>query len=209
MIDKEELGKLINKEFLDKLTSIDDLLYKNILLLDRLNENITKLREILAGKEKILLTVEPVSSLFYLPKYDNWEWKPIKLFNKTLKAGDRKIVWDLERSGWGWYALLVSSSPDIKFAIDIHGDSVIEVEYSIRELQQLGAQASVTGFRIVRYHDPTTDDPIPVYSVEWGVGAYNALGIPFRGKNVFALENPTSSDITYTFYAWLLLLKED
>lgn len=175
---------------------------------------IEKQAEITANQQKVLENQAKIlerlsqqlpstfNNSFYMPKSEDWYWKPTALVNKTLRAGKKKVIWDEESTGWLYYVILTANSPYIEYNIDLHGDNVVEIRGSIYTSYAMGLTQNL-GFRVLKYD--TVND---IYTMSFSPGVLGFFGIPFRGRNAFWLSNPTDNDITYTFYSWHILLRE-
>jgi hypothetical protein len=78
----------------------------------------------------------------------------------------------------------------------------LELQVNPKMLYDWGFNASVGGFRVIRY-----DDAAGVYTVEFAPGTLSAFGTPYRDKIRCWLTNPTQLPIKYTFQAWLIQLQ--
>lgn len=173
---------------------------------------VEKQAEVTANQQKVLenqITILKLLSQqlsfnnsFYMPRSEDWYWKPTALVNKTLEARKKYVIWDEKSTGWLYHVILTANSPYIEYNIDLHGDNVVEIRSSIYTAYHQGLTQEL-GFRVLKYD--TTND---IYTMAFSPGVVGFFGIPFRGRNAFWLSNPTDSDITYTFYSWHILLKE-
>jgi hypothetical protein len=77
------------------------------------------------------------------------------------------------------------------------------MQVNAKMLYDWGFNASVGGFRVIRY-----DDTNKVYTVEFSPGMLSAFGTPFRERVRIWLTNPTQLPIKYTFQAWLIQLQK-
>lgn len=119
------------------------------------------------------------------PEAKYWSWKPVRK-EEPIPLGGSLDVYSGIGSGWFYIAVLISNNPFVKICIDAYADGVIEVRDTIYELELRGA-AATNLLKVVMY-----DDFNLLYSVEFTPGILGFMGMPYREKNKFWLENPAS-----------------
>jgi len=141
--------------------------------------------------------IRPPTYLF--PATLVWEFYPIIKKDEVIPAKEKLVIYDEIVSGWLFYAFGECNNPDLTFCIDIYGEGTVEVRFSPKMLYEWGhTQPNIKGFWVSRY-----DDAAKVYVINYSP---QGLGVPFRGRNKFWLENPTDRDITLKYLFGILIL---
>ena len=140
--------------------------------------------------------------MYDFPKQENWKWDPITREYLVLDPGEREELWDKVSSGWLYWVMVISNSPDVRFRVDMYADKVIDIDVTIRYLNRIGFLGTGSGKFLVTKYDETNNLYVAQYT------PLNGLGVPFRGRNVAFVENNTDSTITVELIkAFLITLR--
>jgi len=138
-----------------------------------------------------------------MPILPIWRWKVVKYPDFVIKPGEEFVLWDEKRAGWLYWCFITCNSPDLIISMDLEvTPEILDIRLTPKQLYEWGFTQGDGDFKVLRY-----DDAAKVYTVRFSPGTFNALGTPFRERCKAWLTNPTTSDITFTVQAWLILLR--
>ena len=136
---------------------------------------------------------------------EKWRWQVYNIDTQVIKAGKTKKIYDERGSGFLYYFFLTATGPSLKWTLNyLGGEAKGKQEVAIttsfnNENTTSGVANAISGYRVLK-RDTTNN----IHTVEFGPGVQGFPGIPFTGWNIFSLENPAASDVTYSFLATLL-----
>ena len=160
---------------------------------------LSKLSELMSELTKVAERID--ESLMFFPSSHRWHWYPIRKSNLTIDPGRTVELWNEKSDGWIYYVMFSANSPDLQVLIDVYADRVLDLVFDFNDLYNDGNINVGQGYFNLTRYDTTNN----VYVMQY---APIGLGVPFRGRNVCKIRNPTTSAITLNnMFAWLIMLK--
>jgi hypothetical protein len=72
------------------------------------------------------------------PRSMRWYWDPIVKLNLTILPGGRFDLYDKEGDGWLFYVVAIVNNKDLKFVLNVYGDTTVEAKFSASDLYSYG-----------------------------------------------------------------------
>jgi len=158
------------------------------------------LRYVYSKAENIESLLEELSKTFDfgLANSEDWRWYQRTLKNETIASGGRRSWYSIEGSGYLYFFVLSVSDTDVRLKMDLGTSNVLHIDYTLSELDSLGASGLGQGFVQIVHWDEVND----VYVMGF---ASQSIGIPFNDGSKAEIINESGSDVTIRYAdVWII-----